>query len=380
MQPDFLTTRLLLLPLVALVLRAAFTTKPKSSPRASRFPVACVLVLVALLALGTLWIEHQSLSKQQRELASTVDDIVTRFEAGYQRAPSVCESRVGFGELVKRRISRDRRDILVTLTDKAASKRFGELNGVKSPAVLELLAAGQCELLRGDSEWLRRGNFVLKATHMSGCVVVVEGGVVRNTPAARGACALEIGTTVGLAELKQYCNAVLNFTPNMREETAARALAMWGIEGVLSHREWAYGLVQPRMMVEAQVPQHASCDYKCFTFWGRTHSIMQVCNRFEPLLKTDTFFKRNGQAMNATLINMRGDGAATLSARVTHQVVTACDTLSRGLDQARVDVYYDSKEDVVYLGEMTMYHMGGRGRYEPPSLDMALGDQWCPTV
>ena len=25
-------------------------------------------------------------------------------------------------------------------------------------------------------------------------------------------------------------------------------------------------------------------------------------------------------------------------------------------------MYYDSKEDVVYLGEMTMYHMGGRGK------------------
>ena len=69
-----------LLPLVAL--RAAFTiTKPKSSPRAFRFPVACVLVLLALLALGTLWIEHLSLSKQQRQLASTVDEIVTRFNA-----------------------------------------------------------------------------------------------------------------------------------------------------------------------------------------------------------------------------------------------------------------------------------------------------------
>ena len=45
----------------------------------------------------------------------------------------------------------------------------------------------------------------------------------------------------------------------------------------------------------------------------------QVCNRFEPLLKTDTFFKRDGQAMHATLINMRADGAATLSARVTRQ-------------------------------------------------------------
>ena len=68
-------------------------------------------------------------------------------------------------------MARDRRPVLAALTDKALVKHWAELRGVRTPEVL--FSSKTCAVpdLGNDA-------YAFKATHTTGCLVLVEGGRV----------------------------------------------------------------------------------------------------------------------------------------------------------------------------------------------------------
>ena len=77
-------------------------------------------------------------------------------------------------------MARDRRPVLAALTDKRLVKRWAALRGVRTPEVL--FASKTCAVPEIGAD-----AYAFKATHTTGCLVLVEGGrVVGHKPCGGG--------------------------------------------------------------------------------------------------------------------------------------------------------------------------------------------------
>ena len=339
--------------------------------------------------------------------ATDLDLIVARACRGEPAAlgsapPEVAAScPTGFNELVGARLRSDRRPVVAALTDKALVRSYAS---ARNATVAPLFFSGA----RCDAPELAAladaGDFALKATHTSGCVLLVEGGVV----AAHKPCGerAAVGERATAALLRGLCD---RWTRTLYDPT-----------------QWGYTQLRPGVIAEGILrapardaalrgasPTARADDVKCWVFGGRTHVVQQVSERFagsglttQSRLrgafaaalagpkhgaaggKRDTFYARDGTARREVSVDgsrpLDADSPALLpSDWLRSTVVPACDALGAGLDFARVDLYRVDGGDGnagVALGEITMYPKAGTHAFSPAGFDKELGAQWCAAL
>lgn len=289
---------------------------------------------------------------------------------------SICNEHsnvVSFNALVKRRMRAERRDEVAALCDKAASRLVALESGAQLVPVTYV--GSDCDALPNISSLPRA--FALKATHLSGCGLLVRDGVVATSLPGCG----WLGRTLPyiVSDVLGVPRAGAPVTHNMLRRSCRRYMSL-----LHSTEEWGYTRLTPRVIVEELLflpnTQQLAEDVKCFVFQGRTEYVAHVRRRFGHG-KSDTIFTRDGTNANVTLVGsqaelseVRWEDAAPRPA--LDDVVRQCDGIARGLEFARVDLLYH--QGGLSFGEVTLYPNGGRARWTQPDFDTTLGKLWCP--
>ena len=195
-------------------------------------------------------------------------------------APACAAGPPSFNALVKARMARDRRPVLAALTDKRLVKRWAALRGVRTPEVLFSSKTCAVPEIGADA-------YAFKATHTTGCLVLVEGGrVVGHKPC--GERRLAPGSRVTPELLATLC---ARWTRTMYDVT-----------------QWAYSKLTPGVVAERLVYRGDGAtpadDVKCFAFRGRTALVQHVAHRFDVQ-------SGRGRRGSATRSTTRARGAAS---------------------------------------------------------------------
>lgn len=260
-----------------------------------------------------------------------------------------------FFEKVRYRMATDRRPILVTLADKLAVREYvRERVGEEHLTRLYHVATSAGELR--DAELPRE--FVLKATHGSGGVLVVGDHVPRSArlPAP----------PVGWTWLQAHPDAL------DRDRLAAVCDEWLGLRYAYGV-EWAYSRVTPRIMVEELLAAGGRVcdDYKLYAFGGRVALVHVSHDRFGSFLRG--FYTPEWERLD---VRLKDYPAAPPLPRPTRldEIVSTAERLAAGLDFVRVDLY--DAPDRVVVGELTIYPGSGNEWFEPREFDVRLGRLW----
>jgi hypothetical protein len=140
-----------------------------------------------------------------------------------------------------------------------------------------------------------------------------------------------------------------------------------------SASEWAYSLVEPRMIVEPMLVPHGGdlIDYKLFVFGGRVEFV-QV-DRERHTAHKRSFFDRFWRRQPFTL-NFPADPLSVPRPHSLPAMIQAAETLGRDWSFVRVDFYEIHGRP--RFGEITFYPEAGLGKFDPPEYDRIFGDLW----
>lgn len=138
-------------------------------------------------------------------------------------------------------------------------------------------------------------------------------------------------------------------------------------------REWAYGCIRPRLLVEELLERDGDVgqDYKFYCFDGQPRVVHVDCDRFSAR-PTTNFYALPWQPLQVQDVFARGPARAAppqLEDMLAHAAA-----LSAGLDFVRVDLTLF--EGRIVFGEFTLYPLAGVGRFNPDSFDEVLGQFW----
>jgi hypothetical protein len=263
-----------------------------------------------------------------------------------------------FTEKVRYKMLRDHRPLLVTFADKAAvrgyvAERIGTHHLPEAYGVLD------------DPEQLRTlalpDRFVLKPTHGSGAAIVVS----PDAPA---------GATLPEARWSWVYRHV-------RPEHAAReqlvAIArhwLTRLYGQGPNREWAYGQVPRRVIVEEMLEGEGGgipADFKFFVFHGRCRFVQVDAGRFGG--RTQDFHRPDWEHLPLSGGPPWSDPPEPRPARLSEMIALA-EALGADTDFVRVDLYH--LPDRIVFGELTSYPAGGDSPFHPPSFDAEFGRPW----
>ncbi|MDN4640692.1 ATP-grasp fold amidoligase family protein [Agreia sp. PsM10] len=260
-------------------------------------------------------------------------------------------------EKVRYKMLRDHRMLLVTFADKAAVREY-----VASRVGAEYLPEAY-GILR-DPEGLRElelpESYVVKPTHGSGAAIVVSPQASEDQtlpPAAWGwvyrhvrPSAVSLDALVDIAQV--WMTKLYGQGPN---------------------REWAYGEVEPAVIVEEMLvaPGGIPDDYKFFVFHGRCRYIQVDAGRFGG--RTQDFYDADWKHLP-----MSG-GPAWISPERERperldEMISIAERLGAETDFVRVDLY--ALPDRIVFGELTSYPAGGDSPFEPQSFDAEFGSHW----
>lgn len=181
------------------------------------------------------------------------------------------------------------------------------------------------------------GQFVLKCTHDSGSVVIVDGKSA--------------------------------FHIREAEERISRALR---INYFWAGREWPYKNVPRRIIAEKYMADSSKMvDYKFMCFGGKVKSIFTCTERFHAEGLKVTFFDTKWKRMPFE----RHYPASTREIPKPENLllmIELAEKLSTGIPFVRVDFY--EIEGRVYFGEMTFFPGGGMEEFAPSEWDRTLGE------
>jgi hypothetical protein len=253
---------------------------------------------------------------------------------------------------------RDHRQILVTFADKFAVREY--VASVVGEQYLPRLLA----VLNDPADVYTLDlpeAYVVKPTHGSGAVVVVSAAAAADThlPGAGDSWVYRHVRphAVVPADLEQLCAAWLD------DEY-----------GQGPNREWAYGRVPRRVIVEellsgpdGPIPD----DYKLFIFHERCQFIQVDRGRFGG--RTQDFYT---PAWEHVALSGGFPWAAPEIARPDRldEMIEVGQKLARDTDFVRVDMYVLSGRIVV--GELTNYPAGGDSPFYPETFNAAFGSHW----
>lgn len=255
----------------------------------------------------------------------------------------------------------DRRPILRTLADKSAARRY-VADRVGSD-ILTTVYADTTDPSTIDWDAVPQ-QYVAKATHGSGCVIIVS----EDAPAdAR----LPTGQP---AWWSRYL-----IRPTAADRDAMMELMAKWIRLRYDARpgkllEWCYGRIPHGVIIEeflqdddGNIPR----DYKFFVFDGVVRYVQAESDRV-------TGHKRDTFTPDWAVVEVDGNyprsGTPPPKPRHFERMLEVAAALGDGLDFVRVDLY--SVGDRVVFGEMTNYPEGGQMRVDPPSFDVLWGTYW----
>lgn len=263
-----------------------------------------------------------------------------------------------FRDKVRYKMLRDHRPILVTFADKAAVRDHvaAAVGAQYLPTVYAILddPGGLRDLALPPA-------FVVKPTHGSGAAIVVSETA---PPAAR--LPVETGSW-------EYRHVQPRFAAR---DDLARIGRGWldQLYGQGPNREWAYGHVPRRVIVEEMLVGAGGGipdDCKFFVFDGRCAFVQVDGGRFGA--RTQDFFSRAWEHVPLS----GGPPWATPEPRPParlDEMIEVAERLGRGIDFVRVDLY-DADGRVVF-GELTSYPAGGDSPFAPESFNEEFGRRW----
>ncbi|HEX7329456.1 MAG TPA: ATP-grasp fold amidoligase family protein [Casimicrobiaceae bacterium] len=139
-------------------------------------------------------------------------------------------------------------------------------------------------------------------------------------------------------------------------------------------REWAYRNVRRTIYAEELLPGSDAApplDYKLFLFGGRLR-VIQV-DEGRGARHTQSLYDEHWTFFEGTVAATQGRPRPPPASLAT--MVEAAEALSAGVDFVRVD-FYDVDGRALF-GELTNYPNKGISRFQPPALDMLLGEYLC---
>ena len=143
-------------------------------------------------------------------------------------------------------------------------------------------------------------------------------------------------------------------------------------------REWLYGEIRPRLLVEPFIGQStvAPEDYKFFVFNGRAEFVQVDTDRLTN--HRLTFYNRNWVKQPFSVVYSPAEDAV-LPPKSLAAMIDGAEKLAEDYPFIRVDLYeVDGKPR---FGELTCYPNSGLGKFIPETFDRVLGDLWpAPTL
>ena len=135
--------------------------------------------------------------------------------------------------------------------------------------------------------------------------------------------------------------------------------------------EWLYGEIERGLLIEPMIGDGVTLplDYKFYVFGGRVafvqvHLDRESAHRWVVL-------DRDWRAVAPTAPAV--SRPATLA-----RMIAAAETLARGFDFVRVDLYDVGARPL--FGEMTFYPGSGLDPFDPPELDLVMGSLWLTAL
>ena len=267
---------------------------------------------------------------------------------------------VTFNDKILHKMAYDRRPILTTLADKDAVR--GYVVDRVGADILPTVYAVSSQPSTIDWDALP-SQYVAKATHGSGCVIIVsdDAPVDARLPVDQPAWWSRYLIRPAAADRDSMTALTTKW---MRLRYDARP-------GVLL--EWCYRNVPPAVIVEELLQNDDGsipCDYRFFVFDGVV--------RFIHVDSSETAHTRETFTPDWTLVDVatkypRSD-VPPERPETLERMLDIASTLGAGMDFVRVDLY--SIGDRVIFGEMTNYPSGGRVIAQPRSFDELWGSYW----
>ncbi len=255
---------------------------------------------------------------------------------------------------------RDRRSLLVTFADKVAVREHvaAVAGHHVLPDLLHVLDEPRALL-----DAALPVAFALKPTHGSGVAVLVsdKANVWSRLPLPERAWG--------------YHHVRPEFAP-AEQLVALGESWLSQLYGQGPNREWAYGHVPRRLVVEellAGADGGVPDDYKFFVFHGRCRYIQVDRGRFAN--RTQDFFTRHWEHLPLSGGNPWADPHISRPARLA-ELLDLAEQLSAGVDFVRVDLY-DLPQRIVF-GELSSFPAGGDSPFYPESFNVEFGRHWTP--
>lgn len=260
-----------------------------------------------------------------------------------------------FRDKVRYKMLRDHRPLLVTFADKAAVRDYvARVVGSEFLPQTFAIIDDPADLSRIDLP----DSYVIKPTHGSGVAIVVSPDALADAvlPSPGGTW---VYRHVRPAEA----------TPDRLIGIAREWLAQ--LYGQGPNREWAYGGVKPRIIVEELLGAGIPDDYKFFVFHGRCRFIQVDTGRFSD--RTQDFYRADWSHLP-----MSG-GPPWITPPQPKPVelenmIGIAERLGQDTDFVRVDLYRLS--DRIVFGELTSYPAGGDSPFDPEHFNEEFGRYW----
>lgn len=263
-----------------------------------------------------------------------------------------------FNEKVRYKMLRDHRQLLVTFADKAAVRDY----------VTSMLGDGFLPKTYGildDPTELRSlplpDTYVVKPSHGSGAVIIVS-------PRAPADARLPA------REASWVYRHVPPAAADRNQLVDIGSYWLSQLYGQGPNREWAYGGVPRRLMIEellagpgGEVPE----DYKLFVFHGRCRYIQVDTGRFGR--RTQDFYRPGWDRIDLSGGPPWAHDPQPPPARLV-EMVDLAEQLGGDTDFVRVDLYAVGERIVV--GELTNYPAGGDSPFHPEHFNAEFGRHW----
>ena len=152
---------------------------------------------------------------------------------------------------------------------------------------------------------------------------------------------------------------------------ARRANAWRRYDYHLLHREWPYGEVRRRLLIEPRIAEpNQLADYKFWVFDGDVALVQVDQHRFAR--HTRDFFDASWVRLDLRLHYPQA-AEAPPRPRSFEAMLEAARTLGAGFNFVRVDLY--DHGGAPRFGELTFWPEAGLCRFDPPLFDRVLGDR-----